>query len=73
VCDGDGRALRVYLTDKGREYDAQARAMLRHLDEILMEGFDAAECEQLSAMLCRMRENMLRNLSCEREDEEVTR
>jgi MarR family transcriptional regulator for hemolysin len=72
VCDGDGRALRVYLTDKGREYDEQARDMLHRLDEILMEGFDEAETEQLSAMLCRMRENMLRNLSQEREDEEVT-
>ena len=72
VCEGDGRAVRVYLTDKGREYDEGVRAMLRRLDDILMQGFDEAETEQLSTMLCRMRENLLNDLSQERDDEEVT-
>ena len=63
ACEGDSRAVRVYLTDKGREYDEGARAMLRRLDDILMQGFDRAETEQLTAMLCRMRENLLKDLS----------
>jgi MarR family transcriptional regulator for hemolysin len=70
--EGDSRAVRVFLTDKGREYDDEARAMLRHLDAILMEGFDESETEQLSSMLCRMRENLLKNLSQERDTGEVT-
>ena len=71
-CEGDGRAVRVYLTDKGREYDEGVRTMLRRLDDILMQGFDEAETEQLSAMLCRMRKNLLNDLSQERDGEEVT-
>ncbi|MBR2621996.1 MAG: MarR family transcriptional regulator [Clostridia bacterium] len=70
ACEGDGRAVRVCLTDKGREYDEGVRLMLRRLDEILMEGFDEAETEQLTVMLCRMRDNMLRNLSQEHDAEE---
>jgi MarR family transcriptional regulator for hemolysin len=70
ACEGDSRAVRVYLTDKGREYDGEARAMLRRLDGILMQGFDEKETEQLTAMLCRMRENLLNNLSQESGGEE---
>jgi MarR family transcriptional regulator for hemolysin len=70
ACEGDSRAVRVYLTDKGREYDGEARAMLRRLDGILMQGFVEKETEQLTAMLCRMRENLLNNLSQESGGEE---
>lgn len=70
ACEGDSRAVRVYLTDKGRVYDEEARAMLRRLDGILMQGFDDKETEQLSQMLCRMRENLLCNLSQEGDGEE---
>lgn len=70
ACEGDSRAVQVYLTDKGREYDEGARAMLRRLDDILMQGFDEAETAQLSLMLCRMRENLLHNLSQESDGEE---
>ena len=70
ACEGDSRAVRVYLTDKGKEYDEQARAMLRGLDAILMQGFDADETEQLTALLCRMRENLLNNWSPESDGEE---
>jgi hypothetical protein len=44
--------------------------MLRRLDGILMQGFDEKETEQLTAMLCRMRENLLNNLSQESGGEE---
>lgn len=70
ACEGDSRAVRVYLTDKGREYDEGARAMLRRLDAILMQGFDESEAELLAAMLCRMRENLLNDLSQESDGEE---
>jgi MarR family transcriptional regulator for hemolysin len=67
-CAGDGRAVRIMLTDKGRQFDADARAMLRGLDDILMQGFSEEETAQLCALLSRMRENLLTNLS-----QEVTR
>ena len=71
VCEGDGRAVRVYLTDKGREYDEGVRAMLRRLDGILMDGFSETETEQLTALLCRMKENLLKNLPSEDGEGEV--
>ena len=70
ACEGDSRAVRVYLTDKGREYDNEVRAMLRRLDEGLMQGFDEKETELLTAMLCRMRENLLKDLSPSGDGEE---
>ena len=70
ACEGDSRAVRVYLTDKGREYDDEVRAMLRRLDGILMQGFDKQETEQLTALLCRMRENLLSDVSPESDGEE---
>ena len=69
-CEGDGRAVRIYLTGKGREYDADARAMLRRLDSLLMQGFSEEESATLCAFLTRMRDNLLRDLTCETKDEE---
>ncbi|MBR5798172.1 MAG: MarR family transcriptional regulator [Clostridia bacterium] len=71
ACEGDGRAVRVCLTDKGREYDEGVRSMLRRLDGILMDGFSETETEQLTALLCRMRENLLKNLPSEDGEGEV--
>ena len=63
ACEGDGRAVRIYLTEKGREYDRGVRAMLRGLDDALMQGFTEQETAQLCAYLTRMRDNLLNNLS----------
>ena len=62
VCENDGRAVRIHLTDKGRQYDTDARAMLRGLDEMMMQGFSEEETAQLCALLTRMRENLLNDL-----------
>ncbi len=64
-CEGDGRAMRVYLTERGREHDESVRAMLRQLDDRLMLGFTPEECETLCAMLSRMRDNLLNSISAE--------
>ncbi len=69
ACEGDGRAVRVYLTDKGREYDKEVRAMLRRLDDILMQGFDESETRILCDLLNRMRNNLLCELQKETEEE----
>lgn len=69
ACEGDGRAVRIYLTDKGREYDEGVRAMLRHLDEILMQGFEEEERRTLCELLDRMRNNLLSELQRDGEEE----
>ena len=70
ACEGDGRAVRIYLTDKGREYDETVRALLHHLDGILMQGFDEQETLVLCEFLNRMRDNLLRELQNDTEETE---
>ena len=70
ACEGDGRAVRIYLTEKGREYDETVRALLHHLDEILMQGFDEQETLVLCDFLNRMRDNLLRELQNDTEETE---
>ena len=55
----DLRAVRVYLTEHGKEHNRRVFARLRELDAILMEGFDEREKEALLALLVRMRDNIL--------------
>lgn len=59
ACEGDGRAVRVFLTEKGRAYDEGVRAMLHRLDRISMQGFDEEETRVLCGFLERMRNNLL--------------
>ena len=61
--------LDAALTDKGREYDEGVRAMLRHLDEILMQGFEEEERRTLCELLNRMRNNLLSELQRDGEEE----
>ena len=58
----DQRTVRVYLTEQGRQCDTEARALLRSLDEILMQGFTPEEAGILTAYLNRMRDNLLRSM-----------
>lgn len=55
----DLRAVRVRLTEHGKEHNRRVFARLRELDAILMEGFDEREKEALLALLVRMRDNIL--------------
>lgn len=68
TCEGDGRAVRVFLTDKGREYDGAVRTLLRHLDDILMQGFNEQETQVLCDFLNRMRDNLLHELQQDTEE-----
>ena len=58
----DLRAVRLHLTEKGRLAHEGTRKMLRSTDEIMMNGFTPEETEQLKALLCRVRENLLSDL-----------
>lgn len=59
---GDLRAVRLHLTEKGRGIEEGSRKTLRATDEIMMQGFSAAENEQLKVLLCRVRENLVADL-----------
>ena len=68
----DGRAVGVYLTEKGRGVDRAAREMLHRMDEVLMQGFSPEETECLCAMLTRMRDNILQDsVGAEKEGEDA--
>lgn len=55
----DTRAVRVYLTENGREHNRSVLARLRALDTELMQGFDEEERALLRKLLERMRDNIL--------------
>ena len=55
----DRRAVRVYLTERGREHNRRVFARLLELDAVLMEGFNDEETKLLLGFLERMRENIL--------------
>ena len=55
----DMRVSRVYLSQKGKDHHAAVLERLHGIDTALMQGFDAAETEQLLHFLERMRDNIL--------------
>ncbi|HOU10746.1 MAG TPA: MarR family transcriptional regulator [Clostridiales bacterium] len=59
---GDQRAVRVYLTEKGRELDRTTLERIREIDEILMKGITPDESLQLMALLNKIRHNILQDL-----------
>lgn len=63
----DMRALRVFLTDRGRELVESSRRASIEADNILMQGFTAEESETLLSLLNRMRTNIERHLELEGE------
>ena len=57
--ENDLRAVRVFLTEKGKLHNRQIREHLVAMDEMLMQGFTPEETEQLRQMLERMRNHIL--------------
>ena len=55
----DGRATRVYLTDKGIAINEQIKARYRSVDAAAIDGLTEEECESLLSMLRKMRENLV--------------
>ena len=58
----DLRAVRLHLTEKGRNIHEVTHKTLRSTDEIMMQGLSAEESEQLKMLLCRVRQNLLDDL-----------
>ncbi len=68
----DQRAIRVYLTEKGRELNASTLARLKECDAILTEGVSEAEQAFLLQVLTKMRDNMLRKIESEQRADHET-
>ena len=61
------RAIRVYLTERGKALHRSTIARLRENDTILMEGISEEEQAVLLQLLTKMRDNMLQTLEREHE------
>ncbi len=57
--DEDRRAVRVYLTAKGKRLDEEAIETIRKLEIRAMQGLTDTECETLMALLPKIRNNLL--------------
>ena len=55
----DLRVTRVFLTERGKAHNRAVHERLFMLDTQMMEGFTEEECATLTALLGRMRDNML--------------
>lgn len=56
--EDDLRAVRVYLTDKGRALDRANIERLKHMERLMMDGFTGEESRELCEMLIRIRNNL---------------
>ena len=67
-CDKDDmRAVRVYLTEKGRETDRKNLDRIRCVDGIMMKGLSEGEQKELMSLLLRIRENLIEELMVKNE------
>jgi len=64
----DMRAVRVFLTEKGRELDRNTIKRILAADEILMKGITQEESRVLTSLLAKMRDNILDALSIAEEN-----
>ena len=64
VADGDdGRVTHVYITEKGKMLEEENFARWQQVDEIMMNGISDEEAEALMVTLCKMRENLAKELN----------
>ena len=54
----DQRAVRVYLTDKGKEFNRSSKKLINSLDKQIVEGISNLEIKQLMDLLDRMFYNL---------------
>ena len=55
---GDKRALRVYLTELGREKQRYVQAVFAQVEEKALRGFTVVEKKQLGEYLARLQKNL---------------
>lgn len=57
----DGRVTRVHLTELGHKTDRENIEKIKSVDARGLEGIDEREQEHLMGLLCRIRDNLLRD------------
>lgn len=55
----DTRRTRVFITEKGREWESKLFTTAMDCEEILVRGFSAEEIEEFDCLLKKAKENML--------------
>ena len=55
----DTRRTRVFITEKGREWESKLFTTAMDCEEILVRGFSAQEIEEFDRLLKKAKENML--------------
>ncbi len=60
----DLRALRVYLTENGRELDRRNIDKIKHADAQALEGLNDEECEMITRLLSKIRDNLINIQEC---------
>ena len=55
----DMRAIRVYLTEKGRALDQKNINKIKEVDAIALQGLTSDERDTLMNLLCKIRNNLL--------------
>ena len=63
----DQRVTHVYITEKGRAAEAENLARFQQVDAIMMEGISNVEAESMMVTLCKMRENLVKELNISNE------
>ncbi len=56
--ENDQRAVRVFLTDKGKEFNRSSKKLIDSLDKQVVEGISNVEIKQLLDLLDRMYYNL---------------
>ena len=57
--DGDdARVNRIFLTEKGRQFDKKATALVSKIEDEAVRGFSTAEVETLLSLLQRVKKNL---------------
>ncbi len=59
-CDKyDGRAVRVFLTEHGREIDREHIKLIKTVDSSALAGLSESECDTLMTLLTKIRNNLI--------------
>ena len=59
---GDGRISHVSITEKGRQVDRDNLQRILEVDAVMMDGVTEAEAKAMMSTLCKMRENLAKEL-----------
>jgi DNA-binding MarR family transcriptional regulator len=60
--ENDQRVARVHITEKGRRVNEENFLRLKEVDAVMMNGVTDEEARSMMETLCKMRENLVKEL-----------